>query len=145
LKYEGLSYTEIWISEAQERMILAVPPEAWPALQKLLAGEDVEGTVIGRFEPTGRLRLLYQGNQVGDLDMRFLHHGRPPVVRRATWRAGGVGLPWTESGEGSNSEHARHSVHGGLTPPARPRDLNEVLLKILSSYSVCSKEWIVRQ
>ncbi len=27
LKYEGLSYTEIWISEAQERMVLAVPPE----------------------------------------------------------------------------------------------------------------------
>ena len=26
LKYEGLSYTEIWISESQERMILAVPP-----------------------------------------------------------------------------------------------------------------------
>ena len=30
LKYEGLSYTEIWISEAQERMVLAVPPEKWP-------------------------------------------------------------------------------------------------------------------
>ena len=28
LKYEGLSYTEIWISEAQERMVLAVPPRA---------------------------------------------------------------------------------------------------------------------
>ena len=27
LKYAGLSYTEIWISESQERMILAVPPD----------------------------------------------------------------------------------------------------------------------
>src|SRR3954447_11918125 len=85
LKYEGLSYTEIWISEAQERMILAVPPEKWPELQQLCAGEDVEATAIGRFEPTGRLRLSYQGEQVADLDLHFLHHGRPPVVRNATW------------------------------------------------------------
>src|SRR5262249_48026585 len=57
LKYEGLSYTEIWISEAQERMVLAVPEANWPALRALCASEDVEATVIGRFEPTGRLRL----------------------------------------------------------------------------------------
>src|SRR5207302_11160353 len=66
LKYEGLSYTEIWISESQERMVLAVPPEDWEKLQKLCAGEDVEATAIGRFEATGRLRLLYQGPQVAD-------------------------------------------------------------------------------
>ena len=47
LKYQGLSYTEIWISEAQERMILAVPPENWERLEALCAGEDVEATVIG--------------------------------------------------------------------------------------------------
>ncbi|HEY7153506.1 MAG TPA: AIR synthase-related protein, partial [Gemmataceae bacterium] len=90
LKYAGLSYTEIWISEAQERMVLAVPPEQWPKLQKLCAGEDVEATVLGNFEATGRLRLLYQGARVADLDLRFLHDGRPPVVRQASWRAGRV-------------------------------------------------------
>ena len=47
LKYQGLSYTEIWISEAQERMVLAVPPEKWPALRDLCAGEDVEATELG--------------------------------------------------------------------------------------------------
>src|SRR5262245_18003643 len=84
LKYEGLSYTEIWISEAQERMILAVPPANWPELQSLCASEDVEATVIGSFEATGKLKLFYEGNQVADLDMQFLHDGRPPVVRQAT-------------------------------------------------------------
>ena len=34
LKYAGLSYTEIWISEAQERMVLAVPAEQWPELAR---------------------------------------------------------------------------------------------------------------
>ena len=84
LKYEGLTYTEIWISEAQERMILAVPPENWERFEKLCAGEDVEATAIGTFEATGKLRLYYQGEQVADLDMHFLHDGRPPVVRQAT-------------------------------------------------------------
>src|SRR5262249_25593681 len=69
LKYEGLSYTEIWISEAQERMILAVPPASWPELDKLCKSEDVEATVLGNFEASGRLRLFYQEQAVADLDM----------------------------------------------------------------------------
>ena len=86
LKYEGLSYTEVWISEAQERMVLAVPEDKWEELRDLCASEDVEATALGRFEATGRLRLSYQGHAVADLDMRFLHDGRPPVVRQATWQ-----------------------------------------------------------
>jgi phosphoribosylformylglycinamidine synthase len=124
LKYDGLSYTEIWISEAQERMILAVPPDRWPALQRLCASEDVEATMLGRFEATGKLHLFYQGHRVADLDMSFLHHGRPPLVRQATW-----------------------------TPPATvasvPRgsktNFTDDLLRILSAVNVCSKEWIIRQ
>jgi len=61
LKYQGLSYTEIWISEAQERMILAVPPENWVALHALCASEDVEATAIAfalpRFTPTRLARM----------------------------------------------------------------------------------------
>ena len=55
LKYEGLSYTEIWISEAQERMVLAVPPEKWDELSALCESEGVEATVIGtlRARPAG--------------------------------------------------------------------------------------------
>ncbi|MCL6505343.1 MAG: phosphoribosylformylglycinamidine synthase subunit PurS, partial [Pirellulales bacterium] len=77
LKYTGLSYTEIWISESQERMILAVPPEKWPELQALCAAEDVEAAVLGQFEDSGRLKLTYEGQVVADLDIRFLHEGRP--------------------------------------------------------------------
>jgi phosphoribosylformylglycinamidine synthase len=124
LKYEGLSYTEIWISEAQERMVLAVPPGNWPILKALCASEDVEATEIGRFEETGRLRLFYQGQQVADLDMAFLHHGRPAVVRQATWQP-------------PEAPAAR---------PAAPKtNYTDDLFKILSSYNVCSKQWIIRQ
>ena len=58
LKYEGLSYTEIWISEAQERMVLSVPPRTVGRVQDALCeSEGVEATIIGKFVDTGRLRL----------------------------------------------------------------------------------------
>src|SRR3982751_4949556 len=82
LKYEGLSYTEIWISEAQERMVLSVPEGKWPELGALCQSENVEATVIGRFEPTGRLVLKFHGTTVADMDMHFLHEGRPKVERK---------------------------------------------------------------
>ena len=83
LKYDGLSYTEIWISEAQERMVVSVPPEKVDELTALCASEGVEATVIGQFLPTGRLVLKYHGQEVANLAMEFLHDGRPPVVREA--------------------------------------------------------------
>jgi phosphoribosylformylglycinamidine synthase len=154
LKYQGLSYTEIWISEAQERMVLAVPPEHWSALKELCAAEDVEATVLGHFENTGRLRLLYEGNVVADLEMDFLHHGRPVVVRRATdcaalARSVRVALPESAKGVASASTRFANSGHAARTDLANATHLasrlNEVLLRILSSYNVCSKEWIIRQ
>ena len=124
LKYEGLSYTEMWISEAQERMVLAVPPESWDAFHTLCASEGVEATVIGRFEPTGSLVLKYHERQVAELSMAFLHGGRPPVVREAIYTPPPtVHLPLDE----------------GF------RDHTDTLLRILGSLNVASKEWVIRQ
>jgi len=81
LKYSGLSYTEIWVSESQERMLLAVPPDKIDRLVSLFQSEDVEITVIGEFTDNRRLQLYYDGNLVGDLDMEFLHHGLPQLGR----------------------------------------------------------------
>jgi phosphoribosylformylglycinamidine synthase len=143
LKYEGLSYTEIWISEAQERMVLAVPPSNWPDLKALCESEDVEATAIGSFEATGRLRLCYQDHQVADLDMEFLHHGRPAVIRQATWQPAKT----DEATRGSATldrllAHVPSSE--GLELSAQT-NFTADLLKILSSFNVCSKEWIIRQ
>jgi phosphoribosylformylglycinamidine synthase subunit PurSL len=123
LKYEGLSYTEIWISESQERMVLAVPPKKWPELEKLCRSEGVEAAVIGTFEETGRLRLSYGGEPVGDLSMEFLHDGRPDVPKKATY----AGPP--SVGQVGNLSYGAA----------------DALKKILSSYTVASKEWVVRQ
>ncbi len=123
LKYEGLSYTEIWISEAQERMVLAVPPEKWAELHELCQRESVEATDLGEFVDSGRLTLRYQGKTVADLSMEFLHEGRPAVIRSAKYTP---------------------APQNDIPLPSRT-NYNEDLLKILADWDVCSKEWIVRQ
>src|SRR5262245_26210437 len=83
LKYAGLRDDEIWISEAQERMVLAVPPNHLDAFMQIMQEEEVEATVIGTFGTSGAARLItrFNGTHVGDLDMHFLHDGVPKRER----------------------------------------------------------------
>src|SRR4029079_13115599 len=91
LKYAGLRYDEIWISEAQERMALSVPSEKMDELLRLAAAEDVEATVIGTFgTPNDELVLNYRGNEVARMAMAFLHDGLPKATRKAVLRSTGV-------------------------------------------------------
>jgi len=123
LKYAGLNYTEIWISEAQERMVIAVKPENLEAITKIFDDENVESTVMGKFTNDKKLRLRYNGQQVAEMDMEFLHNGVPKYSRTATWK------------------------DRQLTEPVIPEkdNYNKELLQILSSYNVASKEWVIRQ
>jgi len=123
LKYSGLSYTEIWISESQERMVMAVPPDTADQLISIFQSEEVEATIIGEFTDTRRLELFYEGNLVGNLDMEFLHKGLPQLEKEAVWE-----LP----------QHSEPDF-------PQPTDLREDLLRILASWNVCSKEWVIRQ
>lgn len=77
LKYPGLAPWEIWLSEAQERMVVAVPPENLPELQSICDLYEVELTDIGVFSGTCRLIVRYQEQIVLDLHNEFLHHGLP--------------------------------------------------------------------
>ncbi len=124
LKYEGLSYTEIWISEAQERMVLSVPPEKADELEALFASEDVDATCIGDYTDTGRLVLRYEGHQICDVGMEFLHKGVPRLEREATWTP----APAEEVDAESVSS-----------------DLGRDLAKLLAAPDTASKEWIIHQ
>jgi len=122
LKYAGLSYSEIWISESQERMIMAVSPDKVDELLKLFADENTEATVIGEFTDDRKLQLFYNDNHVCDLDMEFLHEGRPQLELRALWCK-------------ANYVERKDEC----------MDVAQSLLNILSSWNVCSREWIIRQ
>src|SRR5947209_15408775 len=85
LKYQGLDPWEIWLSEAQERMVLAVAPLHLEELLELCEIEEVEASVIGRFTDDHRLTVTYQGQVVASMDMEFLHNGRPGRTLEAVW------------------------------------------------------------
>lgn len=123
LKYAGLTPWEIWLSEAQERMVLAVPPANRNAILELFAAENVEATLLGEFTDTGRLEVFYGEECVGELDMAFLHGGLPRATKQALWNP------------------------PRLTEPdfPEPDDLTEPLMALLGSPNVASKEWVIRQ
>ena len=85
LKYQGLTPWEIWLSEAQERMVLAVPPSHLQDLLAICAIEEVEATIIGTFTNTHRLHVTYHNQTAADIDMTFLHNGRPNRTLEAVW------------------------------------------------------------
>jgi phosphoribosylformylglycinamidine synthase len=125
LKYDGLRPWEIWLSEAQERMVLAVPPDAWPALEAVFAGEGVEATVIGRFTGDGHLRVRYDGAVVADLDGAFLHDGMPRRMLESVW-----------SDPVAADHDAEHIIDA---------DPEALLLRALADPNVASKELVIRQ
>ncbi|MBT9131809.1 phosphoribosylformylglycinamidine synthase [candidate division NPL-UPA2 bacterium Unc8] len=123
LKYDGLDPWEIWISEAQERMTLAIEPEKLTRFMELCHKWDVIGTVLGKFTDSGKCHVEYQGKTVMFVDLDFLHNGLPQKRMR------GVFHP--------------PSLRMVEVPP--PQNLTGVLKEMLSRLNICSKEHIVRQ
>ncbi len=123
LKYQGLNYTEIWISESQERMVFSVPPSKIARMKEIFAAENVELAVIGEYPGTGRLELFYHGTRVCDLDMAFMHGGVPKIAKEARW------------------DVVKHKE----LKCACPADLTPKLTEVLSDYNVCSKESVIRR
>jgi len=85
LKYEGLQPWEILLSEAQERMTVAVPPEHLAAFMALAERRDVEATVVGAYTDLGKFRVFYNEQLAAYLDMGFLHDGLPTMQLKAVW------------------------------------------------------------
>jgi phosphoribosylformylglycinamidine synthase subunit PurSL len=124
LKYPGLAPWEIWLSEAQERMVVAVAPEKLSALQALCDTFDTELTDIGHFTGKHRLVVCYDGNVVVDMNNDFLHEGIPQRRLKAVV---------TESGSESRNE-------------ALPVEVNtkDILLKLLAHPNIASKSSVIR-
>ncbi len=124
LKYPGLSPWQIWLSESQERMTLAVPKKNWKKLHGIFVRHDVEATVIGEFTDSGRIIVKHEGVIVMDMSLDFLHDGRPV--------------------EQQKSKKPTRDLQGpGDT--ARSRELGSVLLEILARPSVGSTAFIAQQ
>ncbi len=122
LKHRGMKPWQIWISESQERMMLAVPKENVEEIIKIFEEENCEATPIGQFTDTKRLVLHYQDEVVGNIDLEFLHRGVPLLPRQAHW------------------EREKFPE-----PESKEKTLGKYIKLILSSPNVASKEWVIRQ
>ncbi|MEE9912122.1 MAG: phosphoribosylformylglycinamidine synthase [Deltaproteobacteria bacterium] len=123
LKYAGLQPWEILVSEAQERMSLAVDPKKVDAFMELARKMGVEATAMGRFTRSGKFHARYAEKTVAYLDMEFLHDGVPQMKLTAKWKA---------------PKNAEPTF-------AEPASLNKALTQMLTRLNICSKESVVRQ
>ena len=123
LKYPNLEPWKIWISESQERMTFAVPPEKLDQFMDLMKKRGVEASEIGEFNDSGRCKVKYKGKQIMDLDMDFLHDGLPDKTLKTTY---------------TRPTHPEPNF-------AEPSDLNDTLHKMLARKNICSFEFISRQ
>uniref|UniRef100_A0A7C4MRD8 Phosphoribosylformylglycinamidine synthase subunit PurL n=1 Tax=Desulfatirhabdium butyrativorans TaxID=340467 RepID=A0A7C4MRD8_9BACT len=126
LKYAGLDQWEIWVSESQERMTVAVRPEDLDAFLALSRRHAVESTPIGSYTDTGKLHITYNGVTCAYVDLAFLDSGFPQ------WRF--------------DAEWVRPERRGLFEPVlGEPKDYGALLCDLLADPNVCSKEWIARQ
>jgi phosphoribosylformylglycinamidine synthase II len=123
LKYPGMSPWEIWISESQERMTMAVPPENVDNIIAQFAKRGVEATAIGTYTATGRAHISYDGETIMDMAMNFLHDGNPEIQLNTTF------------------------IRGNEAEPnlAEPADHEQTLLDMMGRLNICSKEFISTQ
>jgi len=124
LKEAGLAPWEIWVSESQERMMLSVREENLEEVLDIFSLYDVQATPIGRTVPEKTVTLFFQGVKVFEMDLDFLTAG--PVYCRPT----------------------KISVPARGLPEKYPEELDrydDIILTMLSSLNICSKEWVIRQ
>jgi phosphoribosylformylglycinamidine synthase len=123
LKYAGLQPWEILVSEAQERMTVAVPPDKVDELIALARAMDVEATDLGEYTDDGLFTVMWQDQTAALLPLDFLHNGLPEMRLNARWKPPVHPEPEFEC----------------------PTDLTPTLLQLLGRYNVCSKERLIRQ
>jgi phosphoribosylformylglycinamidine synthase len=123
LKYAGLQPWEILISEAQERMTLAVDPKKIKQFLQLAKKMDVEATVLGRFTSSGKFHVVFDGKTVAYLDMEFLHDGVPQLQLAARWKP-------------PKNKEPRIKA---------PQNYGGEIKRMLARLNICSKESVVRQ
>jgi phosphoribosylformylglycinamidine synthase II len=140
LKYQGLAPWEIWLSEAQERMIIAVPPQHIDELLEICAIEEVEASILGTFTGDKRLVLTYNDTIVADMDMEFLHDGLPGKTLDAVWvnrsAAGPLSSRITPASTRTEQAPTQELLHSSYTP---------TLLALLRHPDIASKEDVVRR
>jgi phosphoribosylformylglycinamidine synthase len=126
LKYEGLDQWEIWVSESQERMTVAIHPDDQDRFFELSEQHAVESTIIGRYTDTGKLHIAYNGKTCAYVDLDLLESGFPQWEFDAEW-----------------ASPEQRGIH---EPVLRsPQNYTKLLTDLLGRPNISSTEWVTRQ
>lgn len=125
---EGMTPYEIMLSESQERMLLVVAPEKEAKVHAVFKRWGLTSATIGRVTEDGMLRIRMHGAVVAEIPARSLTEDAP------------VYHP-----EAKEPTHLKSTADLPLAAIAEPADYDSVLLKLLASPNLASKEWVWRQ
>ncbi|MCL2145629.1 MAG: phosphoribosylformylglycinamidine synthase subunit PurL [Methanomassiliicoccaceae archaeon] len=123
LREKGMAPWEAWVSETQERMMLAAKENDVERILKIFKKRNVPATVVGKSTDTQRTRIFWEGELIFDMDLEFLTGG--PVYNR----------PYTEPKVSTKAEEK---------VPKLPSN-NEVMTALLSDLNIASREWAIKQ
>lgn len=123
LKESDMKPWEIWVSESQERMLLAVNPENMSKISDIFRKWDIEYSEIGTVKPGSNLVIYYGDSLELDLSLPFLTSG--PVYCRP-FRTGDVNRKET-------------------VIPREPKDMNEFIMEFANDPNVSARFPVVRQ
>ncbi len=120
LKYEGLQPWEVLVSEAQERMTLAVQPECREAFEALAKQRDVEVAFMGQYNDSGYFTVKQDGKIIASLDMDFLYEeGCPTLVMPGVWKKPNIPAPAVQA----------------------KADYSDTLIELIGDLNLCSREY----
>ncbi len=141
IKYPGLKPYELVVSESQERMTVAVPPEKAALFMSLAERRGVEVSQLGTFTQTGQFEISYAGKIVASLDLRFLHQGAPKLELQAVWK----GRPQFQTQEQLISQV--ENIQKLFQDSCEKFKLlgSKALCCLLDRPNIASKEWLIRQ
>jgi len=125
---EGMTAYEMMLSESQERMLFVVEPDKEEQAKAIFERWGLHCANVGRVTDDGRLRLIKDGEVVGDMPVRALVDECPVYNKPSR-------VPEYYVANGSID----------TTRYAEVKDVQEALLKLLASPTIASKEWVYNQ
>jgi len=122
---EGMNPFEIMLSESQERMIVVVKKGKEKEIKKIFDKWGLDSSVIGRVTNDGKFRVRDKGEIVADIPAKSLAEGAPTYRRK-----------------GKKPDILNSVNKLDLSEVSQPDDYNQVLLQLLGSPNIISKEKI---
>jgi len=141
----GMTAYEMLLSESQERMLIVAHKGREREVADIFRKWDLDAVVIGVVRDDGRMRVNHNGQVVCDVPVKALTDAAPIYERQVRSPKSGVRSPQSsfesEAPEASTARSESQTPDSGLQTP----DFNGILLKLLTSPNLASKEWVYRQ